>query len=72
MVRSLFIPSLCLCPAVTIVILMIRLLYVGSEKGHVRCAALLNIYCAKLTGRVLVKLTDWLTPWQRLTGFLSG
>lgn len=72
MVRSLFIPSLCLCPAVTIVILMIRLLHTGSEKGHVCSPTLLNVYCAKLTGRVLVELTEWLTHWQRLTGFLSG
>lgn len=72
MVQSLFILSLCLCPAVTIVILMIRLLHTGSEKGHVCYPALLNIYCTKLTDRVLVKLTEWLTHWQRLTGFLFG
>lgn len=49
---------------------MIRLLPTGSEKGHVCYPALLNINCANLTGRVLVKL--WLAHWQRLTGFLSG
>lgn len=53
MVQSLFIPSLCLCPAVTIVILMIWLLTLEVRK--VACLpALLNIYCAKVTGRILV------------------
>lgn len=65
----LFIPSLCLCPLVAI--LMICLLQSRSEKGHVCCAAALNTHCASLTGRMLVKLTEGVTHQQRLTGFLS-
>lgn len=41
MVQSLFMPGLCLCPAVAIVMLMIWLLHTGREKGHVRYPALL-------------------------------
>lgn len=72
MVQSLCVPTLCLLPVVTIVILMIWLLKTGSKKGHVCSLALLNIYSAKLKGRVLVILMEWLTHCQRLTGSLSG
>lgn len=44
----------------------------GSKKGHVCSLALLKIYSAKLKGRVLVILMEWLTHCQRLTGSLSG
>ncbi len=66
-----FIPSLCPCLAVTIVIIMIQLLHAGREKGHVCYPGLLIMNCAEVTGKVLVKLTEWLTHWQRLTGLLS-
>lgn len=53
MVQSLFMPCLCLWPAVTIVILMIWLLTLAVRK--VVCyPALFNIYYAKVTGSILV------------------